>query len=79
VKKEEVKKEDQKKGGKKGGKKEEQKGDAKKKVEKMKTREGKTVKLMSLLDEAKERAMKTFEQRLGIQDHHDEENKDGEH
>ena len=34
-----------------------------KKAEKIKTREGKSVKLAELLDEAKERALKTFEER----------------
>ena len=35
-----------------------------KKVGKMKTREGKSVKLMDLLDEAKNRALKMFEERM---------------
>jgi len=44
---------------------EEKKGkQPKKKVEKIKTRSGKSEKLMSLLDEAKNRAMQTFEERL---------------
>jgi len=45
------------------GKEEEKKAPAKKKVEKIKTREGKSVKLMELLDEAKSRAMKNFQDR----------------
>ena len=36
----------------------------KKKVEKIKTREGKSVKLSELLDEAKARAVKIFEERI---------------
>jgi arginyl-tRNA synthetase len=38
-------------------------GNETKKAEKIKTREGKSVKLYELLDEAKERALKTFEER----------------
>lgn len=38
-------------------------GNETKKAEKIKTREGKSVKLAELLDEAKERALKTFEER----------------
>ena len=39
-------------------------GKVEKKVEKIKTREGKSVKLIELLDEAKNRALKMFEERL---------------
>jgi arginyl-tRNA synthetase len=39
-------------------------GKVEKKVEKIKTREGKSVKLQELLDEAKNRALKMFEERL---------------
>lgn len=52
MKKEEVK------GAKKGGK-----DEKKKKVEKIKTRDGDSVKLMQLLDEAKARALQTFTDR----------------
>jgi len=38
-------------------------GNEVKKAEKIKTREGKSVKLAELLDEAKDRALKTFEER----------------
>lgn len=59
--------------------KEEQKGDEKqqieqkkKKVSKIKTREGKTTKLEELLDEAKNRALKIFQERLHQQHQEDE-------
>jgi len=38
------------------------------KAEKIKTREGKSVKLAELLDEAKDRALKTFEERIKLQE-----------
>lgn len=38
--------------------------EAKKKVEKIKTREGKSVQLVELLDEARDRAVKMFMERL---------------
>lgn len=60
---EEEKKEES-KTDKKGGKDEKKGAQKKKKVEKIKTREGKSVKLMELLDEAKNRALKTFSERL---------------
>ena len=75
-KKEEVKveegKKEEAKGGKKGGK-----DEKKKKVEKIKTREGDSVKLMQLLDEAKARALKTFSERMHQGDA-EEESKDTE-
>ena len=36
-----------------------------KKIEKFKTRSGKTIKLAELLDEARDRALKTFQERAG--------------
>lgn len=44
------------------------KGKEVKKVEKIKTREGKSVKLAELLDEAKMRALKLFEERKEIEE-----------
>lgn len=38
------------------------------KSEKIKSREGQSVKLVELLDEAKERALKTFEERMKQKD-----------
>lgn len=38
--------------------------EAKKKVEKIKTREGKAVKLVELIDEARDRAIQMFKERL---------------
>lgn len=38
--------------------------EAKKKIEKIKTREGKSVKLVELLDEARDRAIQMFKERL---------------
>ena len=43
-------------------------GKEEKKVEKIKTREGKSVKLVELLDEAKNRALKMFEERAAGED-----------
>lgn len=39
-------------------------GNEVRKSEKIKSREGQSVKLVELLDEAKERALKTFEERM---------------
>jgi arginyl-tRNA synthetase len=42
-----------------------EKGEEVKKIEKIKTRAGKSVKLIELLDEAKDRALQTFKERMG--------------
>ena len=43
-------------------------GNDDRKSEKIKSREGQSVKLVELLDEAKERALKTFEERMKQKD-----------
>ena len=49
-----------------------------KKAEKIKTREGKSVKLIELLDEARDRALATFKERIGkTEEVNEEEEKDG--